>query len=1374
MVPSAPFVLQAAGNSYTAACYDPDGEHAMSIMAAAATALLPASQSRRRPSVSKDDGSFNSTEKSERGSRRPSGGAQVDAVALTHMQELLVMIRTEVLAPRFLRHLVAVVWIAILSAFVSMRRYELQAELFGLLLLGGVDVSRPGSKRLRFGQRAGILLFFEAVGITLDSGIALLTSSLAIPWQDRMTRSLHEAYFSGLTYYHARDLNSHERIGKDVPALAQEVANITCNAVFVLVRFLVLGVQLARHTLATPVRWRLTLVCTAPGLAAVVTLVQRRWPRVQAMQRQHRAVEAALRRHHDRLRRHSDAVAMCCGETVEAANLAKRMAALRRHGARALVASCAFDVGKGLAMRYGPHAVLMAVTLSAAQAGGDLLDGNGGFEAAARMAQSLRLLWDVLAHQLQAALQFMRVTQSSPHLFVLAARLGSFALDLRWRQGWQKAWDKSAVLTDCPNFVRFKDVTVCTPAGRVIVEQLNLRVDIGEHILIQGPHGSGKTSLARCLGSLWPAPVGSMALPGGQALGLARPGFLYLPARPLLGRGPTLQHQLALPCFPGQHVRELDSEEVTRLLQVVGLGGSADGKALALGSCSLAEQQRLGMAQLLYYRPTFAIMDDCTSALPPADEAALLRACSEADITLIAFMDVPRLQGHIFHRALCLTGGGKWSVVEQLQPVEMPRVEMSEVSEASTKNVSTCLPTSQPLGQRAVFMRLGFYAFQNLGWELLAAGATAVAAAAFGILRAVAAERAAAESAAALRAAVVGPAARQFLGSLLVKSALAGTAEAIASAVLTQLCARARLACRCWISTSLLQRCLTGAGGGRRYCLMNYRCSDGLDRVLTDDVQALTAGVWKLIADASRRFGDIAIYGRALWRTAALAGGDTKRFITFADLFSTDGLSLQDVVLGSRGVMLLVLSIAGLEFAIACLASGSGMSGDSTAIRHQKSAENLFFLAHSRLRREAERVAFAHTEAQERAALEEAINARAAAQHHQRRWEVFWSIVQQVVSRFTAQHLVWSLCVARCVQTSLTTSGMPASNRAAVFGDMLYNLRYISAIVLPLGSALGGWGEFRERWHVTAAPAARVHRLLSALRTEECQFRKDNTCQSESRRASMCACSSSCSSPRSLDRRRYGGSADAEVIEVDLQDSVAHRGVEAGSAVCRSHGNSSGERARLSRLTLDVRAGDGGLFICGPAGAGKSLVARALCGLWPAARGIVRPLPVGSTMYLAPWPHLTGETLLDHLTYPEPRQQLFSSEVTLRLERAMVAAEAAHLMDFVSGDVQASERWADSLSLDDRQRLAFARVLWHVPRFAVLDECTTALPLAVEANVLAACELAGITLIITSRRPPEFVHSCAQVLELDGDGGNWRLEDRRSDGPDTAIESFGM
>ena len=66
---------------------------------------------------------------------------------------------------------------------------------------------------------------------------------------------------------------------------------------------------------------------------------------------------------------------------------------------------------------------------------------------------------------------------------------------------------------DC--LVELDDVEVRTPAGEQLIRPLDLRLNLGDTLIITGRSGAGKTTLLRSLAQLWPYTTGTLRCPGG-------------------------------------------------------------------------------------------------------------------------------------------------------------------------------------------------------------------------------------------------------------------------------------------------------------------------------------------------------------------------------------------------------------------------------------------------------------------------------------------------------------------------------------------------------------------------------------------------------------------------------------------------------------------------------------------------------------------------------------------------------------------------------------------------------------------------------------------------------------------------------------------
>jgi ABC-type uncharacterized transport system fused permease/ATPase subunit len=102
------------------------------------------------------------------------------------------------------------------------------------------------------------------------------------------------------------------------------------------------------------------------------------------------------------------------------------------------------------------------------------------------------------------------------------------------------------------------------------------------------------------------------------------------------------------------------------------------------------------------------------------------------------------------------------------------------------------------------------------------------------------------------------------------------------------------------------------------------------------------------------------------------------------------------------------------------------------------------------------------------------------------------------------------------------------------------------------------------------------------------------------------------------------------------------------------------------------------------------------------------------------------------ITYPIVLQTPTESETT-RMQECIRTTGVGFLTER-EGGLSTVKRWEDCLSLGEQQRLAMARMFYHVPTFAILDECTSAVSQDVEKGLYQAAHNSGISCITISQR----------------------------------------
>ena len=463
--------------------------------------------------------------------------------------------------------------------------------------------------------------------------------TLGIHWRRWLTHRFLDSYFSHRNFY---ELNANAGIDNPDQRVAEDINTFTQRSLYFLLIFIGSTLQLVAFS---TVLWSISrelvyflVLYASAGTLITIFVFGKRLMNLNFLQLRR---EADFRFSLVRVRENAESIALYRGEGQEQQQVRKRFAAAFKNFKRL--------VRTQFGLNFFQYAYsLLTIVLPSAIIASDVLSGE---LEVGRAVQAAGAFAAVLA-------AFSLIIENFESLSRFAAgidRLDTLARFLPGHPGCPPRRSSGIVSVDAPQLT-LENLTLQTPnCERTLLHNLSVKVPRGDHLMIVGKSGSGKSSLLRAIAGLWNSGSGVVQHPPIEDL-------FFLPQRPYMHSG-TLRSQIIYPATS----TELSDERLLELLQEVhletlaervgGLDASHDWEKLL----STGEQQRLAFARVLVGNPRMVILDEATSALDSANEAALYQRLRDSGVTLVSIAHRHSVLRHHTH-VLEFQGEGRWQL----------------------------------------------------------------------------------------------------------------------------------------------------------------------------------------------------------------------------------------------------------------------------------------------------------------------------------------------------------------------------------------------------------------------------------------------------------------------------------------------------------------------------------------------------------------------------------------------------------------------------------------------------------------------------------------------------------------------------------------
>ena len=304
------------------------------------------------------------------------------------------------------------------------------------------------------------------------------------------------------------------------------------------------------------------------------------------------AREADLRFSLVRVNEHIDAISLAAGEAEEARRIKLNLAAVLA-ATRGLVIGHTnltwVTAGYGWLTIVAPILVAAPLYFSSSLTFGGLMMAAGAF---IQVQSSLRWFVDNFGTIADWRATLLRVA-SFRRAVLMSGALHDDSGRLAFQEG-------------APDALTLDNLEIASPAGCTMLDDRKVEVKAGEHVLVVGEPGVGKTLLFRALAGLWPWGAGCIARPSGEPV-------FFMPRRPYLPPG-TLREVLAYP----RSVEDFGAHRFIDSLERMGLGRLTpmlDRISAWDRELNWDAQQSLMLARLLIHEPRWVVIDEVLDAI---------------------------------------------------------------------------------------------------------------------------------------------------------------------------------------------------------------------------------------------------------------------------------------------------------------------------------------------------------------------------------------------------------------------------------------------------------------------------------------------------------------------------------------------------------------------------------------------------------------------------------------------------------------------------------------------------------------------------------------------------------------------------------------